>query len=321
MPTSASARPPQWQIIGAFAAIYFIWGSSFLFIRFALQTLPPFFIAGARFMLAGLILYAVVSRNQPRPSRVEWRSSFVLGFFMFLIGNGALMFAETLISSGGAATLYATVPLWFALLGWLWLRQERPNTRFIAGLVIGIIGVMLLVGLGDVGGLNPGGALLVIVSAIGWSFGSLLSRRMPMPRSALLGAAMNLFAGGVLLMIAALLTGEVTHWDWTTASLRSILSIGYLAIFPSVIAFGSYMWLLTVVSPNRVATYAYVNPVVAVFLGWAFAGEILTPRAIAASIIIIAAVVLITTARAAQRQPEPELTDGAAVPGGQTISS
>jgi drug/metabolite transporter (DMT)-like permease len=289
----------QWRVLAAFAAIYFIWGSSYLGIRFALESLPPFAAAGLRMTAAGLLLYSLTRLNGARPAtRAEWRSASILGFFMFFVGNGALVWAELRLSSGLAATLYATVPIWMVVLGWLWLRGPRPTGRVFVGLALGLLGLALMSGAGA-GETAPDGIgiALIMVSAVSWSFGSLLSRRIAMPESAFLGAALNLFSGGLMLLAASLLTGEWTNLNLAAVSAKSLLAVLYLAVFPSVIAFGSYMWLMSTNNPARVATYAYVNPVVAVFLGWALNHEALTPRTLIISGIIIAGVALITTAR------------------------
>jgi drug/metabolite transporter (DMT)-like permease len=299
MLTSKPSVPLMWKIVAAFAAVYTVWGSSYLGIRIAMETLPPFLVSGIRMTSAGILLYTIARRSgAPRATRVQWRSGAILGFLMFFVANGCLMIGEKTVASGMAATLYATVPLWFALLSWLWLGGKRPGRRVIVGLLLGLVGIGLLVGLGGAanGAIDPFGALLVLISAASWAIGSLLSKRVTMPESPFLGAALNLFCGGLMLMAVSLITGEPFHVNWAAVTLRSVLAIAYLAVGSSVIAFGSYMWLLTKVSPNRLGTYAYVNPVVAVFLGWALIGEPLTVRTLVAAAVIIGAVFLITTA-------------------------
>jgi drug/metabolite transporter (DMT)-like permease len=290
---------PTWRIIASFAAIYLFWGASYLGIRFALESLPPLVIPGIRFTLAGLILILLARRaGAAPPLRAHWRSAVMLGFLMFFVANSTLTLAQTRIPSSLAATLYATSPLWFALLGWLWQGEARPGGRAIAGLVLGFVGIIVLFGPGTGKGvLDPIGGLLVLISALSWTVGSLLSRRLPMPDSAYLGAGMNLFVSGVFCLFLSIVTGELGQVDVASISLPSILAMLYLMFGASLLGFSSYMWLLTVTTPNRIATYAYVNPVIAMFLGVILAGETLTWQAAAASAIIIAAVVLITTAR------------------------
>lgn len=300
---------PRTRIYAAFAAVYVLWGSTYLGMRFALETMPPFFAAGGRFVIAGALLYAIARRGgAPPPARVHWRASFMVGGLLFLIGNGGIMWAELTVPSGPAALIVATVPLWMALLGWLFFGNGRPGFRTFAGLAIGFAGVVLLVGPGEIEHqVNPVGALVLIFSAFAWATGSLLSRRLPAPPSALLGAAMNLFAGGVLLLAASLLAGEWSSLRPETFSLKSWLAVVYLVVFGSILGFSAYMWLLKVVPPNRVATYAYVNPVVAVFLGWALGGEALSPQMLGAAAVIVTAVVLITSAQASRSAPRLNL--------------
>lgn len=294
----------NWQVIGAFAAIYLLWGSTYLAIRFALETLPPFLIAGARFIVAGAVLYALARRQGAAPpQRVHWRSAVILGFVLFVLNNGSLMWAETRVSSGMAALLIATVPLWMVLSGWLIFRGQRPGRQVLVGLLIGLAGILLLVGPGAAQQVDTLGAVVLIFASFAWAYGSLLSQRLAKPASALLSAGMNLLAGGALLVLASTLTGELAAFNPAAVSLKSALSVVYLTIFGSIIGFGSYMWLLANVPADRVATYAYINPVVAVVLGWALAGESLTPQTLVAAAVIVMAVVLITTARAATAAP------------------
>jgi drug/metabolite transporter (DMT)-like permease len=295
----------NWRVIAAFAAVYIVWSSSYLGIRFALETLPPFFISGLRFLIAGTLIYGLARwKGAPAPTRIQWRSAALLGLFMFFIANGCLMWAETTLASGLAATLYATVPLWFALLGWLWLGDKRPDARTVIGLVTGFGGIILLINPGSAASsLNPLGVVLVLISAASWAFGSLLSRRVQTPDSLMLGAGMNLITSGIMLTTASLLTGEFAKIVPAAVSLRSLVAIVYLAVASSTIAFLAYTWLLAHVPANRVATYAYVNPVFAVLLGALMGGESLTPLELLASAIIIASVALITLPRP-KAQPE-----------------
>jgi drug/metabolite transporter (DMT)-like permease len=296
----SSSSPRNWRIIAALGLVYVVWGSTYLAIHVAMETLPPFLISSLRMTSAGILLYSIARRTgAEKPTRVHWRSATVLGFFMFFLANGSLMIGQKTVTSGMAATLYATVPLWFALLGWLWLGNERPGKRVTFGLVMGLVGIGLLVGLGgeDSGAIDPFGAFLVLVSAWSWALGSLMTRRLSTPESPFLNAGMNLFTGGLMLFAVSLVTGEWTQVNWAAVSLESVLAVAYLAIGSSVITFGSYMWLLTKISPNRLGTYAYVNPVIAVFLGWVLVGEPLTAQTLVAAAVIIGAVFLITTAR------------------------
>lgn len=305
----SSASAPRWRILAAFFCIYILWGGSFLAIRYALDTLPTFMISAVRFTCAGLILIALVRRTgTAMPTVIHWRSAALLGFVMFFLANGALVIAEHSISTGLAATLYATLPFWVALLGWLWQGEARPDRRMLAGLGLGFAGIVLMFNLGAVGGgLNPVGGLLVLFSAFSWGLGSLLSRRVSLPPSTLLASGMNVLCAGLMFWVLSLVSGEFAQLNPATVSLRSLLSVVYLILGSSVLAFSAYMWLLNVTTPNRVATYAYINPVVALLLGGVLAGESLTPNEVLAAAVIIGAVVLLTTAKPLSPNPFPRV--------------
>ncbi len=296
--THLTTAVPRWRILASFAAIYLLWGGSYLGIRTALETLPPFLAASLRFLLAGSLLYMIAKRGQPAPTRPQWRSAAILGFLMLLLGNGLLMLAQQHIPSGLTATLFASTPFFFALLGWLWMGEGRPTVRTLLGIGIGFVGIGLLVGV-DVSGVGQVPVipfLMILFSAFLWAFASFYSKRLPTPANPMLGAGMNLFCGGVFLGIASLVSGELATLHPELISVRSLLAVVFLAIGPSLTAYSSYMWLLNVVPSSQLATYAYVNPVIAVFLGVVLGGESLTPRAMLASAIIIGAVILISTA-------------------------
>lgn len=293
-----SATAPRWRILAAFLCIYILWGGSFLAIRYALDSLPTFMISAVRFTCAGLILIALARRGGAgMPTAIHWRSAALLGFVMFFLANGALVVAEHSISTGLAATLYATLPLWVALLGWWWQGEARPDRRMMAGLALGFAGIVLMFNPFGQGGLEPIGGLLVLFSAFSWGLGSLLSRRLPLPTSTLLASGMNLLCASVIFWLVSFVGGEFSQLDLNAVTPRSAVSIIYLILGSSVLAFSAYMWLFTVITPNRVATYAYVNPVVALALGGLLAGETLTTTEVVAAAIIIGAVFLLTTAR------------------------
>ncbi|HOA22944.1 MAG TPA: drug/metabolite exporter YedA [Aggregatilineales bacterium] len=300
-----STAPSRWKIAAAFAAIYIIWGSTYLGIRFAIETIPPFLMAGVRFLLAGAMLYGWARvRGAPRPLRVHWRSAAIIGALLLLGGNGGVTWGEQHIASGLAALLVATVPIWIAALDWLRPGGTRPDGPVIAGLLLGFVGILLLVGPGNLGGGEGNytlGTLAVLGAAFSWALGSLYSKRAPLPGDALQGIGMEMLAGGVWLWLAGTLAGEWGQLNLGAISLRSGLALAYLTLFGSLVGFTAYVWLLRVVSPARAATYAYVNPVVAVFLGWALAGEELTPLTLVAAAVIIAGVVITTTYRAQPR--------------------
>jgi drug/metabolite transporter (DMT)-like permease len=289
------------EIVLAFSAIYVIWGSTYLAIRFAIETMPPLMMAATRFLIAGSLLYAWVRlRGTPAPRREEWRSTAVVGGLMLLGGNGAVVWAEQRVPSGVTALLVALVPLWMVLLEW-WLHGgSRPDGRTVAGLLLGLAGLALLVGPEEIlggGHVDHVGTLVLALGTLSWAVGSLYSRRAHLPASPMLATAMEMLGGGVLLLGAAGLRGEWSLVDPSAVSLRSALSIGYLVVFGSLVAFTTYIWLLRVTTPARVSTYAYVNPVVAMVLGWWLAGESLAPRTLLAAAVIVAGVVLITIAR------------------------
>jgi drug/metabolite transporter (DMT)-like permease/mannose-6-phosphate isomerase-like protein (cupin superfamily) len=303
---------PRLSIILAFAAIYIIWGSTYLAIRFAIETLPPFLMAGVRFLVAGGVLYAWMRLSgTPRPTAVNWRGAGIIGGLLLLGGNGGVVWAEQSVPSGLTAVLVAMVPLWIVLVDWVRPGGLRPNRRIVAGLAIGLAGIVLLVGPGEIAGggqIDPLGAGVVMIGSLCWATGSVFSRFAGLPKSGLLSTAMQMLAGGVLLTALGLLLGEGARFNPAGASFASVASLLYLIVFGSLVAFSAYVWLLKVASPARVGTYAYVNPVVAVFLGWAFAGEPISLRTMIAAAIIVGAVALITTARMRATTPSKEVS-------------
>jgi len=306
---SARLNAPLWRVIISFIAIYFLWGGSFLAIRYSLETIPPLMISFIRFTCAGIILMTVAWRSGAKmPTKAQWRSAAILGFLMFFAANSTLVKGEETVPSGLAAVLYATLPLWVAVVGWLWQGEARPSGRSLVGLVLGFVGVVMMFGT-DGKGIDPLGGTLVLASAIFWAVGSLLSRRVDKPESSALASGMNLFCSGMMFLIASVIAGEPSHWNLAAVSDKSILAVVYLIVGSSVIAFSCYMWLLSVTAPNRVATYAYVNPVVALFIG-ALAGETLNPRELLAAMVIVVAVALITSARTKSVAAESPIAEG-----------
>jgi len=293
--------PSRLHIVAAFAAIYVIWGSTYLGIRIAIETLPPLLMAGMRFIVAGPLLYVLARRGgAPRPTGVQWRATAIVGALLLLGGNGFVTLAEQRVSSGLAALLVATVPLWMVLLDWVFLRAIRPSSKVFVGLALGLVGIVLLIGPADLLGdhrVDILGAGMLTLAALSWSIGSLYARRAALPDAPLLGTAMEMSAGGILLVLAAGVKGEWIQVDFASVSLRSWLALSYLTLLGSIVAFTAYTWLLRVSTPARVSTYAYVNPVVAVVLGWAVAGETLTLQMLLAAAVIVLAVVIITTGR------------------------
>ncbi len=294
----------RWRVIAAFAAVYLIWGATYLFIRFAIETLPPFLMAGTRFLVAGGVLYGVAALSgAARPTRAQWGAAALVGGLLLLGGNGGVVWAEQSVPSGLAALLVAMSPLWMAVLDWVRPGGVRPSKGVALGLGLGFAGVILLVGPDElVGGgrVDPIGAGVLILASLSWAAGSIYSRHGQRPASPLLGAGMQMLAGGALLLLVGSASGEWTGFDYRAVSLRSVASLGFLIAFGSLIGFTAYIWLLRVTTVARASTYAFVNPAVAVFLGWALAGEALTLRTLLAAGVIVAAVVVITTHQARQ---------------------
>ena len=293
------------RLIGAFLAVYLIWGSTYLAIAMAIETLPPLLMAGVRFLIAGGVLFAWAAwRTGTWPTVREWRSAAIVGALLLLGGNGAVVMAEQRVASGAVALLVATVPLWMVLLAWLWKGGRRPDWSICTGIALGLVGIGALVGPDALGAgkVDAIGAVTVLGGSLAWATGSIYARSAELPRSPLVATGMEMLAGGAALLIVGLATGELatTRLDLVTA--RSALAFWYLVVFGSLVGFTAYVWLLKATTPARAATYAYVNPIVAVLLGWAFAGEPLTARTMLSAFVVLTAVALIT-ARGARRAP------------------
>ncbi|MBA3947524.1 MAG: EamA family transporter [Herpetosiphonaceae bacterium] len=290
-------------MIAAFVAVYLIWGSTYLAIRVAVETLPPFLMAGARFLLAGLLLYGwTAARGASRPGRRAWIAAAIVGALLLLGGNGGVVWAEQRVPSSITALLVASEPLWIVLLDWLRPGGKRPQPLAALGVLLGFGGVALLIGpavLQGSGTLSFISPLVIVLAALCWAAGSLYARSAPLPASGAQASAMQMLIGGFLLLLAGLGTNEMQRFASTTISLRSALAVGYLVIFGSLGAFTAYAWLVTHTTATRASTYAYVNPVVAVLLGWALLSEPVTPRTLVAAAIIIGSVVIITLSRPA----------------------
>jgi drug/metabolite transporter (DMT)-like permease len=310
MSDSTVARASTLRVAVALGAVYLIWGSTYLAIRFAIETIPPFLMAAARYLVAGGLLYGWSRlRGAPRPSLAHWRTAVVLGALLLLLGNGGVVWAEQRVSSGLVALLISTEPLWIVLFGWLRDRGQRPGGRVIAGLLLGLTGLVLLVRPSSSGGLDPLGVAAVLVASLSWAWGSLYSQRAKLPASPLLSTSLQMLGGGSLLLLAGLLTGEPARFALSQVSARSLLALAYLAVFGAIIALTAYAWLLRTASAVLVSTYAYVNPVVAVFLGWAMAGEPLTRGTLIAAGVILTGVALISSAhgKGTERREEPAM--------------
>jgi drug/metabolite transporter (DMT)-like permease len=278
----------------AFFAIYVIWGSTYLAIRLAVETMPPLATAGIRQLFAGLVLYAWAGGWKARVTAAQWRASLVVGVLFFLIGHGTLHWAEQVVPSGVAALLVATEPMWIALLMPA-AQGSRLSPRIIGGLAAGLIGVGLLVPREALvaGSQELWGSSAILVGALSWALGIRYAATAPLPRDPFVRAATTLLCGAALLLAASGLAGEMTRADVRAISARSLFGLAYLIVFGSVITFSAYIWLLERCSPTLVSTHTYVNPIIAVLLGWLLAGEPLTPRILWATGLILAAIVLI----------------------------
>src|SRR5574338_590238 len=308
------AAPKKTLVIIAFAALYVIWGSTYLGIRFSIETIPPFLMAGARFVFAGLIMYAIAwSQGIGESNWKNWRTSLIIGACLLLGGNGGVTISERFIDSGLAALIVAIVPIYIVLLGWITGMAARPTPMMWIGRAGGFIGVGMLFGPGlrvhSVGGQNPviGISILLVTSFI-WSAGSLYSRAAKHAASPFLTAAQQMICGGILLLIAGVITGELPRFHPGSVSMRSFWAFVYLVIIGAVVGYTAYIWLLRDCDPAKVATYAYVNPIVAVLLGTFFANETITARMLVAAVLIIGSVALIITAQQLRALAPPALS-------------
>ena len=299
-PSGPSRHPNRLVAVLALLIVYIFWGGTYLGIRLAVRTIPPFLMAGTRFLVAGALVYAYARlRGSERPSGRHWLNAGVVGTLLLVGGNGLLSWAEQMVPSGIAALLVATVPLWMILIGLLERNGRRPSPVALAGVLLGFAGVAVLVLPSNAGAdrINPVGFVVLLAGALFWALGSLRSRAVSLPASPLLSTGMQMIVGGALLVLLGLATGEGQRLHPSQVSLESLLGLAYLITFGSIVAYNAYLWLLKNADPTWVSTYAFVNPIVAVVLGWLIAGERLAPRALLASAIIILAVVIITLAR------------------------
>src|SRR5216110_2025213 len=301
-------------VIVAFAALYVIWGSTYLGIRFAIETIPPFLMAGARFVLAGVIMYAIAwSQGIGKSTWRNWRTSLIIGACLLLGGNGGVTMSEKYIDSGLAALIVAIVPIYIVVLGWASGMAPRPIPILWLGLVGGFIGVGVLLGpalrFSSNEGRHPAiGMSILLVSSFIWSAGSLYSRTAKHAASPFLTAAQQMLCGGLLLLLTGILTGETHRFHPVSVSILSVASFIYLVIIGAVIGYTAYIWLLRHCDPAKVATYAYVNPIVAVLLGAAFAGETITMRVLIAAALIIGSVAIVITAQQLKARTEPAMS-------------
>ena len=304
----SSAAPSTAALVTAFAAIYLIWGSTYLAIRYAVETFPPLLMMGVRHLCAGAALYGWTRwRGTPAPRLREWLHPALIGALLFLGGHGSLAWAETRVPSGIAALLGATLPMWIVVLARTKGTERKLSGRALAGLVLGFTGVAVLFGpdvLQQKGEANLLGAGAVLLGTFIWAAGTIYMRSVKMPDSAVISSAMQMLAGGAALIIAATVTRETAGFHVGAVTARSWLALAYLAVFGSIVAFTAYSWLHTVASPSRVSTYAYVNPVVAVLLGWVLASEPIGAFTVLAMIIILVGVGLVNAGHKEEHAPE-----------------
>ena len=306
--------PTKFSIIVAFAALYLIWGSTYLGIRFAIETIPPFLMAGTRFLMAGVIMYAIAwSQGIGKSNWMNWRTSLIIGACLLLGGNGGVTMSEKYIDSGLAALIVAVVPIYIVVLGWATGMTPKPMPILWLGLVGGFIGVGILLApalrFSSNNGRHPAiGMSILLVSSFIWSAGSLYSRTAKHAASPFLTAAQQMLCGGLLLLFAGVATGETRRFNPSSISILSVASFVYLVIIGAVVGYTAYIWLLRHCDPAKVATYAYVNPIVAVVLGTAFAGETLTLRTLIAAVLIIGSVALVITAQQLRLRFEPQIS-------------
>lgn len=304
--TKSPAR--KLHVAFALAAVYLIWGSTYLAIRYAIGTMPPFLMASFRFLIAGATLYAFARlRGAARPHPRHWLPAAILGATLLLGGNGGVVWAEQRLDSGFAALIISIEPLWIVLLGWMYSPKDRPSARIWTGVGLGLSGLLLLLRPSAAGHIDIFAAVVVVLASVSWAWGSLYGQRAKLPQSPLLTIGMQMLCGGLFLAIAGLATGEAARFDVAKFSTESLLAFAYLIVFGAIAAYSAYFFLLRNATPALVSTYAYINPLVAVLLGWAVAGEKITSSTLGAAAVILAGVALIATApsgpsRAAQEE-------------------
>ena len=296
---ATAQRPLAWKTLLAFGIIYFVWGSTFFFIRVGVREVPPLLLAALRFFVAGAALCGwTMARGERPPKGREWLAVTILAFMIFVVDYGLLFWAEQRVPSGIAAVILATIPVFMALSEIVFLRTQKLTARLAVGLLIGIGGVGVLMNRSvDLGGapIDRAGALALMIAAISWSIASVLTRKLPMPAAKTTSSGAQMLVGGVLLTIAAGALGEFRGFDPSRVSLGAWVALAYLIVAGSIVGYTAYVWLIHHQSPTKVGTYAYVNPLVAVVLGYFFGGEGLGLRTILGTLLVLASVLVITT--------------------------
>jgi len=294
-----TSKPATWKVLLAFSMIYFVWGSTFLAIRVGVQEVPPFLLAGMRFVLAGTILYAWMrTTGTASPTGREWKAASLVAILIFVLDYGLLFWAERRVPSGIAAVMMATIPVFMALSEILFLGTQRLTLRLAFALAVGLCGVAVLVNrtlsLGEVP-VDTVGAIALLVAAVSWSASSALTRKLPLPASKPMSSAAQMLSGGVMLVLVSGALGEFHGLDLQAVSRRAWIALAYLIVAGSIVAFTAYVWLIHHESPTKVGTYAYVNPVVAVALGYFLGGEAVGPRTLLGTLLVLVSVIVITT--------------------------
>ena len=308
-----SLRPPRWKILLAFGIVYFVWGSTFLAIRIGVREVPPFLLAAMRFLLAGLILFAWMrARKTPSPTVKQWGSATLLAVLIFVLDYGLVFWAEQTVPSGITAVMLATIPVFMSLSEILFLGTQKFTARLAFALLAGIAGVLVLVshslGLGEQP-IAASGAIALLIGSISWSIAAALSRKLPLPESKPMSSAAQMLTGGVMLAIVAAAFGEFRGFRAQDVSRGPWIALAYLVVAGSIVAFTAYVWLIHHESPTLVGTYAYVNPVVAVIIGYFFGGEGLGLRTLLGTLLVLVSVVVITTTPQKHSKVQPAIAE------------
>lgn len=306
-----NTAPSRTALFFAFAAIYIIWGSTYLGIRVAVESMPPFLMAGSRFLIAGGLLFTFLRlRGAPWPTAAQWRINAVIGTFLLLGGNGSVVWAEQYVPSGITALIIGVSPLFIVLTEWAWPGGHRPSATTLVALAVGFIGVTWLAAPWEKpteGGVHLGGVLAILLACMSWAVGSIYSRHAKHGADPFLASSLQMLGGGTALMIVAAIHGDFPAFHFEAVTTRAWVAFAYLIALGSLVGFSTFAWLMKNSTPARVSTYAYVNPVVAVFLGWLFLHEPIGPRVLVASTIIVASVAIITVqkTKSAAKAPAP----------------
>ena len=295
----SGADPVNGLVVASFLAVYILWGATFFAMRVGLESFPPLLLAGARHLSVGLLLFPLLRwKTGIRPTVAQWKTAAITGVLLLCMGNGGVCVAEETVPSGVAALLVATVTLWMVIVDWLRPGGHKPSARILSGIVMGFAGMVILVGpakLGNSGRVDPRGAGILVVASFAWACGSLWSKHGSLPSSPMLGVAMQGLCGGAALWIAGLFTGEVAKFHPLSVTREAWLAVGYLVVFGSCIGFTAFLYILKKSTAARVGTYAFVNPIVALLVGWLLGGEGLSQRTLLAAAIILTAVVVVIT--------------------------